>query len=97
MEKKASNDKTTHKTSQPKPDELKPKAIKGNQKQQIKKKKESHHSLNPMDLTKGKKWKKKPQMKKTKKNPSQPKPDEIKPKAINWKKKQQIKKNKKNP
>ena len=35
-------------------------------------------------------------MKKTKKNPSQPKPDEIKPKAINWKKKQQIKK-KKNP
>ena len=34
---------------------------------------------------------------KTKKNPSQPKPDELKPKAIKWKKKQQIKKNKKHP
>ena len=29
---------------------------------------------------------------KTKKNPSQPKPDGLKPKAIKWKKKPQIKK-----
>ena len=32
---------------------------------------------------------------KTKKNPSQPKPDGLKPKAIKWKKKLQIKKQKK--
>ena len=32
-----------------------------------------------------------------KKNPLQPKPDELKPKAIKWKKRQQIKKEKKNP
>ena len=32
---------------------------------------------------------------KTKKNPSQPKPDRLKPKAIKWKKKAQIKKQKK--
>ena len=34
-------------------------------------------------------------MKKTKKNPSQPKHDELKPKTIKWKKKQKIKKSKK--
>ena len=35
------------------------------------------------------------QIKKTQKNPSQPKPDELKPKPIKWKKKQPIKKTKK--
>ena len=34
---------------------------------------------------------------KTNTNPSQPKPDGLKPNAIKWKKKNQIKKQKKNP
>ena len=61
------NQKTKKKPSQPKPDGLKPKAIKWRKKLQIKKKNLSQpkpEGLKPQAI----KWKKKPQIKKQKKN-----------------------------
>ena len=58
--------------------------------------KKTHHSLNKTDLNQRQKKKEEeaPNTKK-KKNPSQPKPEGLKAKAIKWKKKSQIKKPKK--
>ena len=68
MEKKAPNQKTTKKTSQPKSDELIIKAIKWKQKTQIKKQKNPSYPKPNGLKAKGIKWKKKTQMRKRKKS-----------------------------
>ena len=50
MEEEAPNQNTQKKPSQPKPDGLKPNAIKWKKENQIKKQKKIRHTLNPTDL-----------------------------------------------
>ena len=56
--------------------------------------KKIHHTLNPTDLNQKQQNGRRSAKSKNKKNPSQPKPDELKRKAIKWKRKPKIKKHK---
>ena len=64
-------------------------------KAQNQKTKNNNHSLNSTDLDQRNKIEEEDPNQKTKKNPSEPKLDGLKPIAITWKKKLQIKKQKK--
>ena len=89
MEKEPASRKTKN-PSKPKPDGLKPKAMKWKKKLKVEKQKKIHQSPNPIK-PKAIKWEKKLQYQKQK-NASKPECDGLKPKAVKWKKKLQVEK-----
>ena len=80
--------------SETKPEGLKPKAIKCKKTLEAKKPTKIHRILNPTAFTKGNKMQKDAWSQKTEKNPSEPKPEGLKPKAIKCKKTLEVKKQK---